>query len=148
MKAHEFIDNLLLDSGATHELERRNGFAKSICTRDGDLEIIVSFFKNRWVVICSEIGKIGSVIECSMAGSSFLVDVCLGDRENLWLQLIARQLAASSRQKLPILAFLGLKMDKLDDSTIKEKIHHIIDVFRKLLGLNMALQESSLDEGR
>mmetsp|Transcript_7366 Transcript_7366/g.14659 ORF Transcript_7366/g.14659 Transcript_7366/m.14659 type:complete len:156 (+) Transcript_7366:306-773(+) len=123
--------------------DKTEGFPDMIQARDGDIELISCEYKNQWMIFISELGRIGTVIEArkdqprDQTKGGFSIDVKLGDRENLWVRVLARQLVEKTYKlaQKPLLLMCSLVLANEDDENTEEseaKVRRAIALFNKV----------------
>jgi hypothetical protein len=114
---------------------REPGFPATHSFQSGELEVVISLYTDRWVVLITEVGKVGSVLSCEIEKSVASVHVHLGDRDDIWLRLLGRQLVERTHavRKLPLVLMCGLKFSCMEDDAAKLKLRELLSILEKLV---------------
>mmetsp|Transcript_23797 Transcript_23797/g.44189 ORF Transcript_23797/g.44189 Transcript_23797/m.44189 type:complete len:143 (+) Transcript_23797:250-678(+) len=117
-------------------LDAKDGFPAVIATQRDGIDLVITKFTGRWLVHVSDLGKIGTVLECSKDDrvKTFEVDVVLGDRHSLWLRVLGRQLVELVHPDIRLVVSTGIKLNNDNEEEAKAKIKTVLEMFRELVG--------------
>jgi len=113
-----------------------SGVPAVLRAEEGGMEVVAQLFADRWLVFATDLGKVGAVVSVSPRASeqaqneAFDVEVALGVKEDLWLRVLAKQLAqrAQAVAKRPLVLLCGIKFE---EETADAKVRTALQLFSK-----------------